>query len=129
VAKLVISAIQAVRGAGSGGHVRIATFADGERAVLEVSDSGPGVPPELAERSFEPFFTTKPAGQGTGLGLAVTTQLVERHGGRLVLLRSGRGARFQVQLPLASAGAGVRPRTSAPATTDTAAADPAIPAS
>jgi signal transduction histidine kinase len=129
VANLVINAIQSVRSAGSSGQVRIATFADGQRAVLEVSDSGPGVPPELAERIFEPFFTTKPAGEGTGLGLAVTHRLVERHGGRLVLLGSERGARVQVQLPLARAAAGIRPRTSAPATTDTAAADPAIPAS
>ena len=129
VANLVINAIQAVRGAGAGGQVRISTFADERRAVLEVSDDGPGVSPELAQRIFEPFFTTKPAGEGTGLGLSVTRQLVERHGGQLVLLGSERGARFQVQFPLASAATGIKPRTSAPATTDTAAADPAIPAS
>ncbi len=129
VANLVINAIQAVRGAGARGEVRITTFADESRAVLEVSDSGPGVPPELAQRIFEPFFTTKPAGEGTGLGLGVVRQLVERHGGLLLLLGSERGARFRVELPLARpAVAGVSPRTSAPATTDTAAADPAIPA-
>ena len=104
VANLVINAIQAVRASGVHGAVRIATFADDRRAVLEVSDSGPGVPAELARRIFEPFFTTKPAGQGTGLGLAVSRQLVERHGGRLALVASERGARFQVVLPLASAG-------------------------
>ncbi len=103
VANLVINAIQAVRAAGGGGAVRIATFADDRRAVLEVSDSGPGVSPELAQRIFEPFFTTKPAGEGTGLGLAVTRQLVERHGGRLTLVPSERGARFQVELPLEKA--------------------------
>jgi signal transduction histidine kinase len=101
VANLVLNAIHAVRGSGRPGAVRIATFADDHRAVLEISDDGPGVPPELVERIFEPFFTTKPAGVGTGLGLAMTRQLVERHGGRLSLLPSERGARFQVELPLA----------------------------
>jgi two-component system NtrC family sensor kinase len=97
----VLNAIQSVRGAGARGVVRISTFADDRRAVLEVSDTGPGVAPELAQRIFEPFFTTKPAGEGTGLGLAVSRQLVERHGGKLSLVACERGARFQVELPLA----------------------------
>ncbi len=102
VANLVINAIQAVRAAGEGGAVRIATFADERRVVLEVADTGPGVAPEIANRIFEPFFTTKPAGEGTGLGLAVSAQLVERHGGRLTLEPSERGARFHVSLPIAT---------------------------
>jgi signal transduction histidine kinase len=106
VANLVLNAIQAVRAAGVHGVVRIATLADAQRAVLEVSDTGPGVAPEVAHRIFEPFFTTKPPGEGTGLGLAVCRQLVERHGGRLDLVDSERGARFRVELPLASADAG-----------------------
>ncbi|MBM4383917.1 MAG: hypothetical protein FJ091_11170 [Deltaproteobacteria bacterium] len=101
VANLVINAIHAVRGSGASGVVSIATFADDKRAVLEVADSGPGVPAELRERIFEPFFTTKAAGHGTGLGLAMARQLVERHGGRLTLAPSERGARFHVELPLA----------------------------
>jgi signal transduction histidine kinase len=108
VANLVLNAIQAVRTTGSPGLVRIATFVDGACAVLEVSDSGPGVAPEIAQRIFEPFFTTKPAGQGTGLGLAVSRQLVERHGGKLSLATSPRGARFRVELPLARAEAAGR---------------------
>ena len=103
VANLVLNAIQALRASGAPGVVRISTFSDGERAVLEVADSGPGVPAEVAQRIFEPFFTTKPPGQGTGLGLAVSRQLVERHGGRLTLAPSQRGARFQVELPFAQA--------------------------
>jgi len=101
VANLVLNAIQAIRGAGVHGAVRIATFADERCAVLEVFDTGPGVAPGVEQRIFEPFFTTKPAGRGTGLGLGVSRQLVERHGGRLVLVASERGARFQVELPLA----------------------------
>jgi signal transduction histidine kinase len=103
VANLVVNAIQALRGAGATGTVRIETRADERCAVLEVSDDGPGVPPELAGRIFEPFFTTKPAGQGTGLGLAVTRQLVERLGGRIALVPTQRGARFRVELPLLDA--------------------------
>jgi signal transduction histidine kinase len=101
LANLVINAIHSVRGSGVKGVVSIATFADDRRAVIEVADSGPGIPPELRARIFEPFFTTKPAGEGTGLGLAMARQLVERHGGRLTLAPSERGARFQVELPLA----------------------------
>jgi signal transduction histidine kinase len=110
VTNLGINAIQAVRSAGEGGEVCIATFAEDERVVLEVSDTGAGVAPDLAPRIFEPFFTTKPAGQGTGLGLAVTRQLVERHGGRLALLPSENGARFRVELPIAPAQNGLRER-------------------
>ncbi len=131
VANLVMNAIQAVRGAGARGEVRIAAFAEGPQAVLEVSDTGPGISMELAQRVFEPFFTTKPAGEGTGLGLAVTRQLVERHGGRIHILASERGARLRVELPRASASRpeALSPRTSAPATTDRAAAGPARRAS
>jgi signal transduction histidine kinase len=114
IANLVLNAIQAVRGAGVHGVVRIATFADDHRATLEVADTGPGVAPEVAGRIFEAFFTTKAAGEGTGLGLAVSRQLVERHGGRLALVTSERGARFRVELPLASAHAEREPASASP---------------
>jgi signal transduction histidine kinase len=107
VVNLVINAIQAVRSTGARGAVQISTFADDRRAVLEVADTGPGVAPALTQRIFEPFFTTKPAGQGTGLGLSVSLQLVERHGGRLTLEPSERGARLRVELPLARVSAPV----------------------
>ena len=66
---------------------------------IEVSDTGPGIPPERAERIFQPFYTTKPG--GTGLGLAVVRQVVEQHGGS-VAVRSvpGQGATFVIRLPL-----------------------------
>ncbi len=105
---LVINAAQAV----AAGHVdaneiRITTSTDDRgRAVVEVSDSGPGVPPELRERIFEPFFTTKRIGEGTGLGLSICRNLVAAAGGEIsVEGASGRGATFRVVLPAAPASA------------------------
>ena len=73
---------------------------DGGGAWIEVRDRGPGVPEVLRERVFEAFFTTKPPGQGTGLGLAVSSRIVRDHGGTIVVLdRDGGGAVFRVELP------------------------------
>jgi PAS domain S-box-containing protein len=73
---------------------------DARQVVVEVADSGPGVPAELAGRIFEPYFTTKPAGEGTGVGLAVSLGIVQAHGGTLLLEQApGRGACFVLSLP------------------------------
>ncbi len=68
--------------------------------TLDVVDSGPGVPAEVARRIFEPFFTTKPEGQGTGVGLSFSQGLAEAHGGRLELVPSTDGAHFRLTLPV-----------------------------
>ncbi len=68
-------------------------------AILEVADTGPGVPPEHRRRIFEPFFTTKPQGVGAGVGLSFVQGLVEAHGGALALGESDAGALFRVILP------------------------------
>ena len=65
--------------------------------ALTVEDSGPGVKPEIAEQLFKSFVTSKK--EGTGLGLAVSRSIVERHGGRLWLDASGPGARFMITAP------------------------------
>ena len=72
--------------------------------VVEVTDDGPGVPPELSDRIFNPFFTTKP--QGSGLGLAIVRKIVDAHDGRIDLSsRPGAGTTFRVTLPVSSSGA------------------------
>ncbi|RYY47652.1 MAG: GAF domain-containing protein [Sphingomonadales bacterium] len=68
--------------------------------ILEVIDSGPGIPEEAHRRIFEPFYTTKPQGEGTGVGLSFSQGLAEAHGGKLELLRSKRGAHFRLTLPV-----------------------------
>ena len=67
--------------------------------ALVLADEGPGVPPEIKDRLFDPFVT-RGKKRGTGLGLAVARRFVEDHGGRIELVESAQGARFQILLPL-----------------------------
>lgn len=77
----------------------------GQFVVFTVRDTGIGMTPAVRERIFDPFFTTKAVGQGTGLGLAVTLGIVERHGGAISLTSEpGAGTTFQVFMPAAQAG-------------------------
>ena len=69
--------------------------------MVEVQDNGPGIPPEVMPRIFDPFFSTKPKQQGSGLGLPITREIIEAHGGRIeVESERGRGALFRVRLPI-----------------------------
>jgi hypothetical protein len=96
---LVVNAGDAVPAVG--GWVQVAILTDGDRAVLEVSDNGPGVPEEARNRLFEPFFSSRRRGRGAGLGLAVVYAIVTEHQGEIELDPSAdRGARFVVRLPL-----------------------------
>jgi signal transduction histidine kinase len=72
----------------------------GEYVVIEVADTGKGMPPEVLQRAFEPFFTTKPVGQGTGLGLSMAYGFVKQSGGEIVLASEvGRGTSVRIFLP------------------------------
>lgn len=84
----------------AGGKVLVDVEAEGERATVTVTDTGDGVPVELAERVFEPFFTTRR--DGAGLGLAASRAIAESHGGGLELRAQDRGASFVLTLPLAN---------------------------
>jgi signal transduction histidine kinase len=80
---LIDNAVDAMGGAGT---LRLATRAEGASVVVEVGDTGPGMPPEVAARAFDAFFTTKDVGGGTGLGLDIARRIVvERHGGAIAI--------------------------------------------
>ena len=74
------------------------TARDGDRVLVEIGDTGPGVPAEIRERIFEPFFTTKPVGEGTGLGLDISWRIVvNKHHGDLRVESVPGDTRFQVR--------------------------------
>ncbi len=82
------------------GHISIQVDNTDGGVSIDVKDTGSGIPKENLEKIFEPFFSTKAAGEGTGLGLFVTREIIEKLGGRLdVISRVGHGTRFTVRLP------------------------------
>ena len=120
VMNLAVNARDAVRAAKGGGVVRIRTArltrdeavqlgfpaAEGDTAFIEVSDDGPGIPPDVMGKIFDPFFTTKPVGEGTGLGLATVYGIVKQSDGWIhVHSRPGEGAAFRIFLPIYDAPA------------------------
>jgi signal transduction histidine kinase len=69
---------------------------------ISVSDNGPGIPQSALDKIFQPFFTTKPTGQGTGLGLSLSYDIVKAHGGEIkVQTKEGEGTQFTIHLPYA----------------------------
>jgi signal transduction histidine kinase len=94
---LIGNAVDAMDGAGT---LRVATRADGGGVVVEIGDTGPGMPAQVAERAFEPFYTTKDVGKGTGLGLDIARRIVaERHGGTIAIDRRPGETVLRVRLP------------------------------
>ena len=101
---VLVNAAQAIpEGQADGNQIRIVTRTDElGRAVVEIRDSGSGIPPEIAGRIFDPFFTTKPVGQGTGLGLSICQGIVQGIGGEITVESEvGKGTTVRVILPAA----------------------------
>jgi signal transduction histidine kinase len=91
----------AIDALGDSGTITIATRRDGDAAVVEIGDDGPGIPPEIRGRIFDSFFTTKDVGYGTGLGLATARRVVvDGHDGALTVESDPGRTVFQVRLPL-----------------------------
>jgi signal transduction histidine kinase len=100
---LIDNAVSAMGGAGT---LTIRTALDGDRVLVEIGDTGPGVPEEIRERIFDPFFTTKQVGEGTGLGLDISWRIVvNKHHGDLSVESVPGNTRFRVRLPLTAPGA------------------------
>jgi signal transduction histidine kinase len=69
--------------------------------MISIKDNGPGIPDSIKEKIFQPFFTTKPTGQGTGLGLSLSYDIVKAHGGELMVESlESKGTRFIISLPV-----------------------------
>jgi signal transduction histidine kinase len=95
---LIDNAVDAMGGAGT---LRLATRAEGASVVVEVGDTGPGMPPEVAARAFDAFYTTKDVGSGIGLGLDIARRIVvERHGGAIAIDPRPGGTVLRVTLPV-----------------------------
>jgi len=117
VTNLLLNAIQALdEGRSSANRILVRTWSDAERVHLLVEDTGCGIPADVRERIFEPFFTTKADRQGTGLGLALSSQIVGAHGGCIRFESTvGVGTRFIVDLPFGGAATVPAPTVDAPA--------------
>lgn len=95
---LVLNAVQAMK---DGGGLTIRTSVVEGICLIEVRDTGSGIPPAVLPRIFDPFFTTKSEGEGTGLGLSVSLGIVERHGGKILVdSEVGKGTTFTLCLPV-----------------------------
>jgi signal transduction histidine kinase len=90
----------AIAAVGDQGTITVSTRRDGDCAVVEIADDGPGIPPEVLDRVFDPFFTTKGVGNGSGLGLDTARRIVEeRHRGTLAVESQPGATAFSVRLP------------------------------
>ena len=95
---LLVNAAQAIK---NQGEIFVITYQMGNNVVVEISDTGVGIPKETLKRIFEPFFTTKEVGKGTGLGLSVVYGIIQKHKGRIeVESEVNKGSTFRVILPI-----------------------------
>lgn len=95
---IIDNAIDAMHGSGT---LRVRTYRDDKCVVVEIGDTGPGIPTDIQAHIFEPFFTTKGVGEGTGLGLDTVQRIVRKHRGSIQVLSKPGNTRFQISLPMA----------------------------
>jgi signal transduction histidine kinase len=99
---LIENAVDAMDGMDGQGRLTVRTGRDGDCLVVEIADTGPGIPESVLPHIFEPFYTTKPVGKGTGLGLDICWRIVvQRHGGDLRVTSGPGHTSFRVLLPVA----------------------------
>jgi signal transduction histidine kinase len=95
---IIDNAINAMNG---NGKITLKTYEQDEWLVVELKDSGPGIPEEIQSKIFDPFFTTKPPGEGTGLGLNISHNIItQKHNGELKVKSKPGETCFQIKLPL-----------------------------
>jgi signal transduction histidine kinase len=98
ILNLLINSVQAM---GDGGEIIVRTYARGQRAIIEVSDTGPGVKAEHLDRIFDAYFTTRP--NGSGLGLPIARKIITAHNGYITVnSKEGVGTSFSIDLPMTS---------------------------
>ncbi len=98
---LINLGVNAFDALGQGGSVRLRAALSGAVVAIDVTDDGPGMPDDVKSRIFEPFFTTKAVGKGTGLGLSLSYEVVQQHGGDLLVDSApGKGTTMSVRLPV-----------------------------
>jgi two-component system NtrC family sensor kinase len=103
VVNLITNAQQAMAGHPGGGKLSLRSWEQDDRVLVEIADTGPGIPEEQMGRIFDPFFTTKEVGKGTGLGLSLAYGIMQEHGGSIAVRNApAGGAIFRLELPLRS---------------------------
>ncbi len=95
---ILINAVQAID---KGGMISVTTSVSGGMLKIEISDNGSGIPEDIRAKIFEPFFTTKEVGKGAGLGMSISYEIIQKHGGEILIESEiGKGSCFTVLLPL-----------------------------
>jgi PAS domain S-box-containing protein len=102
ILNILVNAAQAIKSQdrAESGNIAIKTYKTDESVMCEITDDGPGIPPEIMTKIFDPFFTTKPVGKGTGLGLSISRDIILKHKGQLLVNSVvGKGTTFTIKLP------------------------------
>jgi histidine kinase len=86
-----------------GKTIKLKTRVEGKNVIVEVSDTGKGIPKDILDKVFEPFFTTKSVGEGTGLGLSISYGIIKDCGGSIkIITEEDKGASFLITFPLSN---------------------------